>query len=91
MTNAILPIKFYPVSQSPTPDVQGSTFLLYNRCDGYHLAEHASFDDGVFYGFYSWGFQNYFDTDFYVAWAVLPNWWEMENALGPWSQSKEIA
>lgn len=52
------------------PDTEGD-YLLYNQCDGYHIAE-AWFVDGAFCGFYFWP-NEHVSPRFYCAWAKLPD------------------
>ena len=61
-------LKFY--KSTITPTCVGE-YLLYNRCDGFHIAE-AKFDDEKnFMGFFRLPNLE-FDHDTYHAWAVLP-------------------
>lgn len=65
-------LTFYPVSKKPTIDCEGKTALLYNPCDGYHLAERICFNEnGEFEGFYPF-LGKRFSDDFYILWAILP-------------------
>lgn len=59
-------LNFFPSVQDPTEE---GDYLLYNQCDGYHLAT-AYFDDG-FDCFMSWG-GGVIQTACYQAWAKLP-------------------
>lgn len=68
-------LTFHPNTTSPTDE---GWYLLYNQCDGYHLAE-ATFDDtGEFDCFWnSWEGKNssgmHYGTEMYCAWAKLPD------------------
>ena len=62
-------LDFRPVSEEPT---EPGDYLLYNQCDGYHIAE-AHFDDDEFDAFYSFACTCRYGTDFYRAWAKLPD------------------
>jgi len=61
-------LKFHPSSEKPT---ERGDYLLYNQCDGYHIAE-ARFYDGEFFSF-AWFADGLIDKDFYCAWALLPD------------------
>jgi len=61
-------LDFRPVSETPT---ERGSYLLYNQCDGYHIAE-AWFIDGEFITF-AWFADGPVDKDFYCAWALLPD------------------
>lgn len=61
-------LDFRPASETPT---ERGDYLLYNQCDGYHIAE-AWFDDGEFVGFYFHA-QGFASPNFYRAWALLPD------------------
>jgi hypothetical protein len=70
-------LTFYPANRKPTIDCEGKTALLYNPCDGYHLAEWVRFNEnGEFEGFYPFQGKRFSD-DFYTLWAILP---EMEES-----------
>jgi len=58
--------------QTPKNDWQFEC-LIYNRCDGYHLVC-AAFDMHTheFDCFTNWMGTETYDTDFYIAWALLP-------------------
>lgn len=62
-------LDFRPASEMPK---QPGDYLLYNQCDGYHIAE-AHFDDGEFDAFYSFACAHRYSKDFYCAWALLPD------------------
>lgn len=62
-------LDFRPASETPT---EPGDYLLYNQCDGYHVVE-AWFEEGQFLGFYSFASTSPYDTDFYCAWALLPD------------------
>lgn len=65
-------LTFYPADIKPTIEHQYKTAILYNPCDGYHLAEWICFnEDGNFKGFYPFQGERFSD-DFYTLWAVLP-------------------
>jgi len=60
-------LQFHPVGTDPAEE---GDYLLYNQCDGFHLAS-AWFDDGGFMGFFN--FSSYeIPPDCYRAWAMLP-------------------
>jgi hypothetical protein len=61
-------LDFRPASETPT---QPGDYLLYNQCDGYHIAE-AWFEDGEFQSFCIWP-AHIVSSDFYCAWALLPD------------------
>lgn len=61
-------IEFRPAAETPA---ERGEYLLYNRCDGYHLAD-AVFIDGAFVGFMRWGALETLSPDVYRAWAKLP-------------------
>lgn len=61
-------LDFHPASEEPT---QPGDYLLYNQCDGYHIAE-AWFDDGCFTCFHHWS-HGVVPKNFYRAWALLPD------------------
>lgn len=62
-------LKFRPSSEAPT---ERGDYLLYNQCDGYHVAE-GRFDEGEFTGFHFFADPNPISEDFYCAWALLPD------------------
>lgn len=61
-------LNFFISSERPT---EPGDYLIYNQCDGYHVAE-AWFDEGEFQGFYFHA-QGFASPDFYCAWAKLPD------------------
>jgi hypothetical protein len=66
-------LDFHDASQTPT---ERGAYLLYNQCDGYHLAD---FWDGkgeqweIDPGFRFWASADIVTPDFYCAWAKLPD------------------
>lgn len=64
-------IVFYPVSKKPIKADYGTECVLYNQCDGYHIAYPRFYEDGDFRGFYTFMGKE-FSEDFYCAWAKLP-------------------
>lgn len=50
---------------------QEGDYILYNRCDGFHIVESSIDEDGEVCGFHFFGGEPA-DTDFYQAWALLP-------------------
>lgn len=67
-------LMFFPTSQKPVrPTGINPTgdYLLYNQCDGYHLAEARWHDNGEFNRFCTFMGET-FEEDFYCAWALLP-------------------
>ncbi|OCG72959.1 hypothetical protein [Gilliamella sp. Occ4-3] len=68
----IIKLEFHPASEKPKPEDWTKEAILFNKCDGYHLADNIMFnDDGSFDGFYDF-MMNRFSDDFYVSWAILP-------------------
>lgn len=66
-------LTFYPASQEPTLDMKNQVALLYNYCDGYHLAENIYFNhDGSFDAFYDFLYLTKFTKDLYSYWAIIP-------------------
>ncbi len=66
-----MPLDFKPQAETPTTS---GDYILYNQCDGYHIAE-AMFerhDGGKFMGFFSFMGHEY-EPDTYQAWALLPD------------------
>jgi hypothetical protein len=61
-------LEFHQASEEPT---EPGDYLLYNQCDGYHVAE-AWFPEGEFCGFYFWP-HDHVSPNFYCAWAKLPD------------------
>lgn len=66
------PLVFRPKAEIPRQSEDQRTALLFNQCDGYHIAYIRFFDDGEFDGFYPFDGEEY-GKDFYEAWAVLPD------------------
>ena len=64
-------IVFYPVTKKPIKVDSDGECILYNQCDGYHLAYARFYEDGDFRGFYTFMGEE-FEEDFYFAWAKLP-------------------
>ncbi|MEN6540874.1 MAG: hypothetical protein ABFC67_14800 [Mizugakiibacter sp.] len=64
---------FLPTSSRPT--VEGD-YLLYNQCDGYHIAEARKDDDGEI-EFYFFGSGMPVSRESYCAWAMLPDTQDM--------------
>lgn len=56
------------------PTNQDCQYLIYNRCDGWHVVE-AHFDEtNEFQGFYFFAQPgNYLSEDFYEIWIELPD------------------
>lgn len=69
----IIGLKFYDSSKKPTIDCQNKSAILYNPCDGFHIADNIVFNDktGEFDGFYTF-MNKRFSDDFYKLWAILP-------------------
>lgn len=65
-------LEWHPASEEPT---QEGDYLLYNECDGYHVAECLFEEDGTPNGFtfFADGGSYPVTRDFYEAWARLPN------------------
>lgn len=61
--------KFRPQRQMPTAKGE---YLLYNQCDGFHLATARFNDDRSFAGFFTFMGHRY-DEETYQAWALLPS------------------
>ncbi|WP_392552889.1 hypothetical protein RHO14_03235 [Orbus wheelerorum] len=69
----IIELEVHSSSELPRPEDWTKEAILFNKCDGYHIAHKIVFnDDGSFDGFYDFT-MNRFDKDFYVAWAILPD------------------
>ncbi|OTQ74727.1 hypothetical protein [Gilliamella sp. N-G2] len=69
-------LTFHSNNEKPKTDCKNKIALLYNPCDGYHLAEWISFNDNdEFEGFYSFK-GNRFSDNFYTLWAILPDFLE---------------
>lgn len=66
-------LEFRSVGNVPTRALNGRSFLLYNQCDGYHIAEAMFAGDGKFQHFHFFARGEAIEDDFYVAWAVLPD------------------
>ena len=68
-----VPLTFHSADVDPVGnEFDHDEYLLYNPCDGFHIA-FASFDGGEFTGFQNFlGTQRY-ERDFYDAWAKLPD------------------
>jgi len=69
--NVNLNFKAASVDPIDDGDVFGE-YLLYNQCDGYHIA-YAHFAEGVFDGFRNFLGTCSYERDFYAAWAKLPD------------------
>lgn len=63
-------LKFHPASDKPT---EPGDYLLYNQCDGYHVAKAWFGDNGEFVGFWFFAASRPIPEDFYCAWALLPD------------------
>ncbi|WP_418141530.1 hypothetical protein NUW46_04990 [Marinobacter sp. MA] len=63
-------LTFHSNNQEPGKAFEDRDFLLFNPCDGYHVAI-ADFEDGDFIEFRQFAGSSY-GKDFYTAWAVLP-------------------
>lgn len=66
---------FHPASEKPVKPSTGSTglgYLLYNRCDGFHVVSAIWFEDGEFCAFQGFMGRPWLDGD-YNAWAELPD------------------
>lgn len=62
-----------PASEFPSLGDSTKEAILYNPCDGYHIAHHIEFNnDGSFDGFYDF-MMNRFSDNFYTSWAILPD------------------
>jgi hypothetical protein len=69
---AFFGLHFHPVGVIPTADLADRDVMVYNQCDGYHIATIHFDDEGNFDGF--WPFVgSEFTQDFYRAWALLPD------------------
>lgn len=78
-------LEFHPASEDPTEE---GDYLLYNQCDGFHLAS-AWIDGDDFEGFFSFN-SHQFPPDAYCAWARLPEshtelFALFANGAGEWS------
>jgi transcriptional regulator with XRE-family HTH domain len=68
-----IPLQFFPTSTNPVgKPYSQEDYLLYNQCDGFHIA-YASFDEDGFQGFTNWLGTVRYESDFYEAWAKLPD------------------
>jgi hypothetical protein len=69
------PIEFHAATDVPVMP-EGEMFpqvVLYNQCDGYHMAFARFWDHGEFDGFYDWcGTKPYIPGKHFAAWAMLP-------------------
>lgn len=64
-----VPLEFKHQSERPT---EPGDYLLFNQCDGFHIA-YANVIDDEFLGFFNWlGDLSEYDDETYVAWARLP-------------------
>ena len=62
-------LEWHPASEDATTE---GDYLLYNPCDGFHVAEIVFLDDGQPDGFIFFGGGDV-GRDFYKAWAKLPD------------------
>jgi hypothetical protein len=70
---ATWPLEFHPSTETPT---ERGDYLLYNQCDGYHIAEYwdgQREQHGIEPGFRFFAAPGIVGPDFYSAWAKLPN------------------
>uniref|UniRef100_C5CJS2 Uncharacterized protein n=1 Tax=Variovorax paradoxus (strain S110) TaxID=543728 RepID=C5CJS2_VARPS len=74
MKTLAVPLEFHSVGSAPPKGDYSDMFLLYNPCDGFHIAfGRWDDDDGEFEGFFDFLGKNEFSDDFYDAWAKLPD------------------
>jgi len=71
--NLSVALNFYPVGVAPSKVGPHHTFLLYNQCDGYHIAFGRWDEEGAFEGFFDFLGESEYRDDFYEAWAGLPD------------------
>ncbi|HEK1044407.1 hypothetical protein I5E72_04795 [Proteus terrae] len=66
---------FRPASELPTEDLDGREVIIINPCDGWHLGIIRVERDGdwVHIGIHPWMGSEMTPHDFYTAWALLPN------------------
>ncbi|MBW4979569.1 hypothetical protein ABWH88_06740 [Marinobacter adhaerens] len=64
-------LTFHSNNQDPGKAYEDRDFLLFNPCDGYHVAI-ADFEGSEFIEFRQFAGSSY-GKDFYTAWAVLPD------------------
>lgn len=64
-------LTFHSSNQEPGEAYADRDFVLFNPCDGYHVAI-ADFEGSEFIEFREFA-GNSFGRDFYTAWAVLPD------------------
>jgi hypothetical protein len=62
-------LDFHPASDEPTDP---GDYLLFNQCDGYHIAEAWFEENGEFISF-AWFAGGLVSKSFYRAWALLPD------------------
>jgi len=68
-----VPLGFHAVGSEPPKGSSSDTFLLYNPCDGLHIAYGRWYAEGGFAGFFDFLGKNEYGDDFYDAWAMLPD------------------
>ena len=61
-------LEFHHQSEKPTDE---GTYVLYNQCDGFHIAECWLYDGKFEY--FNWFAGERISEDFYAAWAKLPD------------------
>ena len=64
------PLVFHPASEEP---IEAGDYVLFNQCDGFHLAELILTDNGKPDGFAFAADGSYVLRRFYQAWAKLPD------------------
>ncbi|MBI6550682.1 hypothetical protein [Xenorhabdus lircayensis] len=69
---------FRPAAEQPTPDMNDKEVLVYNTCDGWHIG-YVRFWDGEYAGIYPWMGDELEPRYFYVAWALLPDGFKIED------------
>ncbi|MES3574248.1 hypothetical protein [Enterobacter cloacae] len=68
---------FRPASEKPTEEIEGQEVLIFNPCDGWHEASVRVYrDEAEVYhiGFYPSMGEEFTPHDFYIFWALLPDW-----------------
>jgi hypothetical protein len=69
---SIFQLDFQQVGVVPAQALEDRDVVLYNPCDGYHIATIHFDDEGMFDGFWPFGGKE-FTEDHYCAWALLPD------------------
>lgn len=73
-------LTFHSSNQKPGRAFEDRECVIFNPCDGFHIAIAEFWEDGDFHCFRPFAGEPFSD-DFYTAWAVLPETSDLDKAF----------